>query len=69
VRLPWLQLSFFSWQADTPNGIGRNFVRKALEDACAEIVGDASVTMHIAISRWIATRKASPVSRPSSKRF
>lgn len=34
---------FFSWQADTPNGIGRNFVRKALEDACANIVGDASV--------------------------
>jgi hypothetical protein len=23
---------FFSWQADTPNSVGRNFVRKALED-------------------------------------
>jgi hypothetical protein len=34
---------FFSWQADTLNSIGRNFVRKALEDACANIVGDASV--------------------------
>lgn len=34
---------FFSWQADTPNGIGRNFVRRALEDACADIVGDGAV--------------------------
>jgi hypothetical protein len=34
---------FFSWQADTPNGIGRNFVRKALDDACSNIVGNASV--------------------------
>ena len=34
---------FFSWQADTPNSIGRNFVRKALEDACANMAGDASV--------------------------
>lgn len=34
---------FFSWQADTPNGVGRNFVRKALEDACARIASDATV--------------------------
>ena len=34
---------FFSWQADTPNRIGRNFVRRALEDACADIVGDGAV--------------------------
>lgn len=34
---------FFSWQTDTPNDIGRNFVRKALEDACAKLVGDGSV--------------------------
>jgi hypothetical protein len=34
---------FFSWQADTPNGIGRNFVRRALEDACARIASDASI--------------------------
>jgi hypothetical protein len=34
---------FFSWQADTPNSVGRNFVRKALEDACATIVGDSFV--------------------------
>jgi hypothetical protein len=34
---------FFSWQSDTPNNIGRNFVRAALEDACAAILGDTSV--------------------------
>jgi hypothetical protein len=34
---------FFSWQTDTPNDVGRNFVRKALEDACAKLVGDGSV--------------------------
>jgi hypothetical protein len=34
---------FFSWQADTPNSVGRNFVRKALEDACARIASDATV--------------------------
>jgi hypothetical protein len=35
---------FFSWQADTPTGIGRNFLRKALEDACAAIASDAAVS-------------------------
>ena len=35
--------AFFSWQADTPNNVGRNFVRKALEDACARIASDATV--------------------------
>lgn len=34
---------FFAWQADTPNSVGRNFVRKALEDACAGIASDATV--------------------------
>jgi hypothetical protein len=34
---------FFSWQADTPTGAGRNFLRKALEDACAAIASDAGV--------------------------
>jgi hypothetical protein len=34
---------FFSWQTDTPNDVGRNFVRKALEDACAKLGGDGSV--------------------------
>lgn len=34
---------FFSWQADTPNSVGRNFVRKALKDACARIADDATV--------------------------
>ena len=34
---------FFSWQADTPTGTGRNFLRKALEDACEVIASDAAV--------------------------
>jgi len=34
---------FFSWQADTPTGTGRNFLHKALEDACATITSDAAV--------------------------
>jgi hypothetical protein len=34
---------FFSWQADTPTGTGRNFLRKALEDACEAIASDAAV--------------------------
>ncbi|WP_354082167.1 hypothetical protein [Bradyrhizobium sp. S3.3.6] len=34
---------FFSWQTDTPNDVGRNFVRKALEDACAKLGQDASI--------------------------
>jgi hypothetical protein len=33
----------FSWQADTPTGTGRNFLRKALEDACEAIAFDAAV--------------------------
>jgi hypothetical protein len=34
---------FFSWQVDTPTGTGRNFLRKALEDACEVIASDAAV--------------------------
>lgn len=34
---------FFSWQSDTPTKIGRNFLRKALEEACAEIVAESSI--------------------------
>lgn len=34
---------FFSWQGDTPTGIGRNFLRKALEEACKEIVAESSI--------------------------
>jgi hypothetical protein len=32
----------FSWQADTPTAGGRNFLRKVLEDACAEIGSGAA---------------------------
>jgi hypothetical protein len=35
---------FFSWQADTPTGTGQNFLRKALEDACAAIASDVAVS-------------------------
>jgi hypothetical protein len=34
---------FFSWQSDTPNGIGRSFLRKVLDNVCAEIAAEASV--------------------------
>jgi hypothetical protein len=34
---------FFSWQADAPTGTGRNFLRKALEDACKAIASDATL--------------------------
>lgn len=34
---------FFSWQGDTPTGIGRNFLRKALEEACKEIATESSI--------------------------
>jgi hypothetical protein len=34
---------FFSWQSDTPTGTGRNFVRKALQDACEAIASDAAI--------------------------
>lgn len=34
---------FFSWQSDTPNPIGRTFLRKVLVEVCAEITADASV--------------------------
>jgi hypothetical protein len=34
---------FFSWQADTPTSVGRNFLRKALEDACAIVTTDTAI--------------------------
>lgn len=34
---------FFSWQGDTPTGIGRNFLRKALEEACKEIATESCI--------------------------
>lgn len=34
---------FFSWQADTPNRVGRSFLRPILEEVCAEISADAAV--------------------------
>ena len=32
---------FFSWQADTPNGIGRTFLRSALEETCGIVASDS----------------------------
>lgn len=34
---------FFSWQADTPTRIGRNFLRKVLEEVCSGIASDTNV--------------------------
>jgi hypothetical protein len=34
---------FFSWQADTPNRVGRTFLKTLLEEVCAEISWDTSV--------------------------
>ena len=34
---------FFSWQADTPTGTGRNFIERALERAVAGIAADLEV--------------------------
>ena len=34
---------FFSWQLDTPPAVGRNFIRKALDEACAQLAADADV--------------------------
>jgi hypothetical protein len=34
---------FFSWQADTPTRVGRNFINEALEDVCRSIASDTSV--------------------------
>lgn len=34
---------FFSWQADTPNNIGRNFLREVLEEVCTGIASDTEV--------------------------
>ena len=31
---------FFSWQKDTPNNIGRNFLKDILHDVCKEIASD-----------------------------
>jgi hypothetical protein len=60
---------FFSWRADTPNNLGRNFVRKALEDACARIASDASIDEAQLDLEVTAIRKASPGNRPLSKRY
>jgi len=34
---------FFSWQADTPNKIGRSFLKNALGDACSSIASDTRI--------------------------
>lgn len=37
------QKVFFSWQADTPPRIGRNFLKDVLDDVCKEIASDVNV--------------------------
>ena len=34
---------FFSWQSDTPNKVGRNFMKTVLEEVCKHIANDTSV--------------------------
>jgi hypothetical protein len=34
---------FFSWQSDTPNPVGRTFLRTILEEVCLEIASDTSL--------------------------
>jgi hypothetical protein len=34
---------FFSWQSDTPTGIGRNLIRKALDEICKEIAAEPNI--------------------------
>ncbi|MHB1086505.1 MAG: hypothetical protein ACYCZ0_02030 [Minisyncoccota bacterium] len=34
---------FFSWQADAPTNVGRNFIKQALVDVCKKIATDTSV--------------------------
>ena len=36
---------FFSWQSDTPNGIGRNFIQSCLDRAIRAIQSDASIDL------------------------
>ncbi|MFA6408053.1 MAG: hypothetical protein WCW36_01070 [Candidatus Paceibacterota bacterium] len=35
---------FFSWQMDTPQDVGRRFLREALEEACKAITGETTVS-------------------------
>ena len=37
------QTVFFSWQADTPNRISRNFIREVLEGVCKDIATDTNI--------------------------
>ncbi len=37
------QSVFFSWQADTPNRVGRTFLREVLEEVCAVIAADTTL--------------------------
>ncbi len=34
---------FYSWQADSPTSVGRNFIRSVLENVCKRISGDATL--------------------------
>lgn len=37
------QSIFFSWQADTPNRVGRTFLREVLDEVCAAIAAETAV--------------------------
>lgn len=34
---------FFSWQSDTPNRVGRTFLKEVLEEVCADIAADTTL--------------------------
>ncbi|MEI6863876.1 MAG: hypothetical protein WCK46_00680 [Candidatus Adlerbacteria bacterium] len=34
---------FYSWQSDTPNKVGRSFIKDVLEEVCADLATDASL--------------------------
>jgi hypothetical protein len=55
---------FFSWQSDTPNRLGRNFVESCLERAIGELQADAEVDLadrEIKIDRDTRNVPGSPI--------
>ena len=34
---------FFSWQADTPNEVGRSFLKKVLEEVCKDLASETTL--------------------------
>ena len=47
---------FFSWQTETPNAIGRNFLRQVLDEVCEELAteGELEEAVRGLISTYLA---------------